>query len=121
MSNIKTIIEEWSVRDLEDGSSLNISVIDCTELGNESKPGIQVCFMGNTINYEPLIVERWAYQAGKANLTEYLLADHSWQVHDDQYVKNYLVIGSPLKAKVEVKTRSSKPVIKEYSLSFEVD
>ena len=118
MSNIKTIIEEWSVRDLEDGSSLNISIVDCTELGNQSKPGIQVCFMGNTINYEPSVVERWAYQASKAGVTEYLLEDHSWQVHQDQYVKNYLVLGSPLKVKVEVKTRSSKPVIKEYSLPF---
>lgn len=121
MSNIKTIIEEWAVKDLEDGSSLNISVIDCTELGNESKPGIQVCFMGNIINYEPLIVERWAYQAGKKGLTEYLLADQSWHVYDDQYVKNYLVLGSPLKARVEVKTRSSKPVIKEYPLPFELN
>jgi len=120
MANIKTTIEEWAVKDLEDGSSLRISVINCTELGNESKPGIQVCFMGNTINYEPLIVERWAYQAGKAGATEYLLGDHSWLVHEDQYVKNYLVLGSPLKAKVEVKTRSSKPIIKEYPLPFDV-
>lgn len=65
MSNIKTIIEEWSVKDLEDNSSLNISVVPCTELGNESKPGIQVCFMGNIVNYEPLSVERWAYQGSK--------------------------------------------------------
>lgn len=121
MSNIKTIIEEWAVKDLEDGSSLSISVLSCTELGNGSKPGIQVCFMGNIINYEPLHVERWAYQAAKTGSTEYLLADHSWQVHEDQYVKNYLVTGSPLKAKVEVKTRSSKPIIKEYVLPFELD
>ena len=58
MSNIKTIIDEWSVKDLEDGSSITISVIGCTELGNESKPGIQVCYMGNTVNYEPLIIEQ---------------------------------------------------------------
>ncbi len=120
MSNIKTIIEDWAVKDLEDGSSLSISVIGCTELGNDSKPGIQVCFMGNIVNYEPLITERWAYQAGKAGVSEYLLADHSWMVHDDQYVKNYLLPGSPLKAKVEVKTRSSKPVSKEYILPFEI-
>ncbi|MFM9837452.1 MAG: hypothetical protein ACKVOQ_04265 [Cyclobacteriaceae bacterium] len=120
MSNVKTIMEEWAVKDLEDGSSLTIQVLGCTELGNQSKPGIQVCFMGNIINYEPLIVERWAYQAGKSGTKEYLLTDHSWMVHEDQYVKNYLVIGSPLKAKVEVKTRSSKPVIKEYTLPFEV-
>jgi hypothetical protein len=119
MANIKTIIEEWSVKDLEDNSSLSVSVIGCTELGNESKPGIQVCFMGNTINYEPLAVERWAYKAGKANVVEYLLEDHSWMVHEDQYVKNYLVIGTPLMAKVEVKTRSSKPIIKTYPLPLE--
>ena len=120
MSNTKTIIEEWAVKDLEDGSSLGISVIACTELGNNEKPGIQVCYMGNTVNYEPLVVERWAYQASKAGVAEYLLQDHSWMAHDDQYVKNYLIPGSPLKAKVEVKTRSSKPVIKEYTLPFEV-
>jgi hypothetical protein len=120
MANIKTIIDEWSVKDLEDGSSLNISVIACTELGNESKPGIQVFFMGRTVNYEPLITERWAYKASKANLTQYLLEDESWMHYDDQYVKNSLVIGSPLKIKVEVKTRSSKPVIKEYELPFEL-
>lgn len=119
MSNIKTIIEEWAVKDLEDGSSLSISVIACTELGNDSKPGIQVCFMGNIVNYEPIITERWAYQAGKANVTEYLLEDKSWMAHEDQYIKNYLVTGSPLKARVIVKTRSSKPIIKEYALPFE--
>jgi hypothetical protein len=118
MANIKTLIDEWSVRDLEDGSSINISVLNCTELGNESKPGIQVCFMGNIVNYEPLNIERWAYQASKTDANEYLLEDHSWMVHEDQYVKNYLVVGEPMKAKVEVKTRSSKPIIKVYSLPF---
>jgi hypothetical protein len=102
------------------GSSLNIQVVGCTELGNESKPGIQVYAMGSIINFEPLSVEKWAYQASKTGATEYLLEDHSWMVHEDQYVKNYLVIGSPLKAKVVVKTRSSKPVTKEYPLPFEV-
>ncbi|MEJ7586787.1 MAG: hypothetical protein WKI04_04420 [Ferruginibacter sp.] len=120
MPNIKTTIEEWSVKDLEDGSSLNISVIGCSELGNESKPGIQVCYMGNTVNYEPLIIERWAYEATKENKAEYLIEDNSWMVHKDQFVKNYLVLGLPLKAKVEVKTRSSKPVIKEYEIPFEL-
>lgn len=119
MANIKTIIDEWSVKDLEDGSSLNISVIGCSELGNHSKPGVQVCYMGNTVNYEPLSVERWAYQAGKAGVSELLLSDYSWMAHEDQYVKNYLIPGSPLKAKVEVKSRSSKPVIREYVLPFE--
>lgn len=121
MSNIKTIVEEWSVKDLEDNSSLGVSVVACTELGNESKPGIQVYFMGNIVNYEPLATERWAYQAGKANVDAYLLEDKSWIAHDDQYIKNYLVTGSPLKARVEVKTRSSKPVIKEYALPFELN
>jgi hypothetical protein len=118
MANIKTVIEEWSVKDLEDGSSLNISVLGCTEMGNNGKPGIQVCYMGHTVNYEPLIVERWAYQASKAGVSEYLLTDYSWMVHEDQYIKNYLIPGSPLKVKVEVKSRSSKPVVKEYVLPF---
>ena len=99
---------------------MNITVVGCTELGNQSKPGIQVWYMGNIVNFEPLAVERWNYQAGKANVTEYLLADHSWTVHEDQYVKVFLLTGSPLKAKVEVKTRSSKPVIKEYELPFAI-
>jgi hypothetical protein len=42
-------------------------------------------------------------------------------VHEDQYIKNYLVMGTPLKARVEVKTRSSKPVVKEYVLPFELN
>jgi len=120
MANIKTVIEEWSVKDLEDGSSLNISVLGCTEMGNNGKPGIQVCYMGHTVNYEPLIVERWAYQASKAGVSEYLLTDYSWMVHEDQYIKNYLIPGSPLKVKVEAKSRSSKPVVKEYVLPFVV-
>ncbi|MEO6546643.1 MAG: hypothetical protein ABIN94_01535 [Ferruginibacter sp.] len=120
MANVKTMIDEWAVKDLEDGSSLTISVLGCTELGNDSKPGMQVCFMGNIVNYEPLSVARWAYQSQKDNVTEYLLEDKSWMVHTDQYIKNYLVQGSPLKARVEVKTRSSKPIIKEYALPFEV-
>lgn len=120
MANEKTIIDEWAVKDLEDGSSLTITVIACTELGNQSLPGIQVLYLGNTVNFEPMITERWAYQATKAGVTDYLLADKSWLAHDDQFVKNYLVIGSPLKAKVEVKTRSSKVIAREYELPFEV-
>jgi hypothetical protein len=121
MANIKTLIEEWSVKDLEDGSSLNISIMGCTELGNDAKPGVQVCYLGHTVNFEPLHVERWAYQAGKVSVTEYLLEEYSWMVQEDQYVKNYLLIGSPLKARVEVKTRSSKPVVREYELPFTLD
>jgi hypothetical protein len=120
MGNIKTIIDEWSVRDLEDNSSINVLVENCTELGNRSLPGIQVLYMGNYITYEPNIVEQWVYKAGKANQTEYLLEDRSWMAHENQYVKIYLVTGSPLKAKIEVKTRSSKPVIKEYPLPFAI-
>jgi hypothetical protein len=40
MANIKTIIEELSVKDLEDGAFLNISVIGCTELSNVTPPSI---------------------------------------------------------------------------------
>jgi len=120
MANEKTIIDEWSVKDLEDGSSLTITVVNCTELGNQSLPGIQVLYMGHIVNYEPLLVERLAYQATKAGVTEYLLEANSWLVHKDQFVKNYLVLGSPLKAKVAVKTRSSTVVIKEYKLPFAV-
>lgn len=119
MSNIKTTLDEWAVKDLEDGSSLKIGVASCTEMGNESKPGIQVFYLGYTVNYEPVIAERWVYQANKKGVTEYLLEDYSWIAHEDQYIKNYLIIGTPLKARVEVKTRSSKPVIKEYDLPFQ--
>ncbi|UFH52073.1 hypothetical protein [Spirosoma sp. KNUC1025] len=120
MANVKTVIDEWSVRDLEDGSSINVTVVDCSELGNQSLPGIQVYYMGNIINFEPLMTERWAYQAMKAGVEEYLLEDHSWMAHADQFVKIYLVTGSPLKANVQVKTRSSKVISKEYELPFEV-
>lgn len=120
MANIETVIDEWSVRDLEDNSSLNIRVVACTELGNQGKPGIQVYYVGHIINYEPLATERWAYEASKSNSAEYLIKDYSWIRFEDQYVKNYLVPGSPLKIRVEAKTRSSKPVIKEYTLPFEV-
>ena len=120
MANEKTTIDEWSVRDLEDGSSINVTVLGCTELGNQSLPGVQVIYMGNIINYEPLMAERWAYQASKAGVDEYLLEDKSWTVHEDQFVKTYLVVGEPLKAKVEVKTRSSKVIAKEYELPFAV-
>lgn len=120
MANQITTIDEWSVKDLEDGSSLRVFVQKCSELGNQSLPGLQVHTMGTIINYEPNVVEQWAYKAGKAGAAEYFLEDKSWTVHDDQYVKHYLVTGSPLKAKVVVKTRSSRPVSKEYDLPFEV-
>ena len=119
MANIVRQIDEWSVKDLEDNSSLKILVEGCSELGNNSKPGIRVMFLGYTINFEPNLVEQWVYKAGKEKVTDYVLND-SWMVHADQYIKVSLVIGTPLKAKVEVKTRSSKPVIKEYELPFQV-
>lgn len=121
MGNVKTVIDAWAVRDLEDGSSLNITVVGCTELGNQSVPGIQVLYMGTIINFEPLVTERWAYQASKAGVTDYLLTDYSWTAHEDQFIKNYLVLGTPLKARVEVKTRSSKVICKEYEIPFSVE
>ena len=120
MANEKTIIAEWAVKDLEDGSSLTITVVNCTELGNQSLPGLQVLYMGHIVNYEPNVVERWAYQATKAGVTDYLLEDNSWIVHDDQFVKNYLVLDKPLKAKVEVKTRTSRLISHEYDLPFDI-
>ena len=118
MADVRTVIDQWSVKDLEDNSSLDIMVESGTELGNNAKPGIQVHYLGYIVTFEPNIVEQWVYKAGKSGVTEYLLEDKSWMVHEDQYVKISLVTGSPLKAKVEVKTRSSKPVIKEYDLPF---
>ncbi len=118
MSNIVSQIDEWSVKDLEDNSALRILVEGCSELGNNAKPGIRVMFLGYTINFEPNLVEQWVYKAGKENVTEYVLND-SWMVHTDQYIKVSLLTGTPLKARVEVKTRSSKPVIKEYELPFQ--
>ena len=120
MANVKTTLDEWEVKDLENNTSLKIKVISFTELGNKAMPGIQVGYQGTYVNYEPERVEKWAYEAGKKGEKEYLLTAHSWIAHEDRYVKNYLVTGKPMKAKIEVKTRSSKPVIKEYPLPFEV-
>jgi hypothetical protein len=120
MANNITLLDEWSVKDLEDGSSLNVHVQRCSELGNSALPGLQVRAMGIIINYEPNIVGQWAYKARKQGDQEYFLEDKSWSVHEDQYVKNYLLTGSPMKAKVVVKTRSSMPVSREYELPFEV-
>ena len=119
MSNVITPIDEWSVKDLEDNSALRIVVEGCSELGNNPRPGIRVMFLGYTVNFEVSLVEQWVYKAGKENLTEYVLKD-SWMVHTDQYIKVSLLVGEPLKARVEVKTRSSKPVVKEYPLPFQV-
>ncbi|MCB0845725.1 MAG: hypothetical protein KDE26_20890, partial [Bacteroidetes bacterium] len=74
------------------------------------------------VNYEPLHVERWAYQAQKAGETDFLLTDYSWIYYEDTYIKNSLVIGDTLKAKVSVKVRSKKePVIREYELPFTLE
>src|SRR5688572_29279170 len=100
MANVKTTLDEWEVKDLENNSSLKIKVTSCSELGNKAVPGVQVSYMGSYVNYEPLGVEKWAYEAGKKGETEYLLKDKSWIVHEDRYIKNYLIIGKPLKAKV---------------------
>lgn len=123
MSNIKTKIDEFEVRDLEDNGVLRIYVEHNTEMGNRGVPGIQVWYTiaGGTsiVNFEPLHVERWAYQAQKQNVQEYLLADYSWTTYEDTYIKNYLVVDEKLKAKVEVKVRSKKaPIVREYDLPF---
>ena len=121
MINIRTKIDEWQVRDLGDNSALRIYVEHCTELGNQGRAGIQVQYMGQYVTFEPLDVERWAYQAQKTGKTELLLEEKSWLAHEDQYVKNWLVLGSPLKARVEVKTCSSKPKLREYALPFQLE
>jgi len=120
MANATTVIDEWLVKDLEDNSSISVTVETGTELGNSAVPGIQVRCMGNIITYEPNIVEQWAYKAGKQGLTEYLIEDKSWMHYEDQYTKHYLILSNPLKARVIVKTRSSKPITREYELPFEI-
>ncbi|MCP1382629.1 hypothetical protein [Runella salmonicolor] len=123
MSNIKTKIDEFEVRDLEDNGILRIYVEHNTEMGNRGVPGIQVWYTiaGGTsiVNFEPLHVQRWAYQAQKQNVQEYLIADNSWTTYEDTYIKNYLIIDETPKARVEVKVRSKKaPIIREYDLPF---
>lgn len=125
MSNIKTKIDEWEVRDLEDNGVLRIYVEHNTEMGNQGVPGIQVWYTiaGGTyiVNYEPNHVAKWAYQAQKANVSEYLLTDYSWIYHEDTYIRNSLVIGDKLKAKVAVKVRSSQEeIVREYELPFTI-
>src|SRR5882724_2610135 len=119
MANIKSKIDEWEVLDLEDNSTIRVYVEHNSEMGNEGVPGIQVWSLSGIVNYEPLHTARWAYAAKKAGKQEYLIDDKSWTVHEDTYVKNSLVLGEPLKAKVEVKVRSSdKVIVKEYELPF---
>ena len=122
MANISTILETIEVRDLEDNSKLTVVVQSCSELGNSAAAGLQVTYLGYILNLEPLQVERWAYQARKAGKDVMLLEDNSWNVHADQYVRNSLVLGDPLKVRVEVKTRSrATPVTREYALPFKFE
>ncbi len=126
MSNIKTKIDEFEVQDLEDNGVLRIYVEHNTEMGNRGVPGIQVWYTiaGGTsiVNYEPLHVERWAYQAQKNQTNTYLLSDYSWLTYEDTYIKNYLIIAEKPKARVEVKVRSKNaPVIREYELPFSLE
>lgn len=126
MSNIKTKLDEFEVRDLEDNGILRIYVEHNTEMGNRGVPGIQVWYTiaGGTsiVNFEPLHAERWAYQAQKQNVDSYLIADNSWTTYEDTYIKNYLVIGEKPKARVEVKVRSkAAPIIREYDLPFSLE
>ena len=122
MANVSTILETIEVRDLEDNSKLTVVVQSCSELGNSAAAGLQVTYLGYILNLEPLQVERWAYQARKAGADVMLLEDNSWNVHADQYVRNSLVLGDPLKVRVEVKTRSrAAPVTREYALPFKIE
>ena len=122
MANNKTLIDEWEVRDLDDNSNISVAVIHNTEMRNNSVPGVQVICLGQTVNYEPLHAARWAYQATKANRAEYLVEDASWLVYKDTYIKHALMLGEKLKAKIEVKVRSSaSPVIREYELPFAIN
>ena len=106
MANEKTVVEELEFRDLEDDSKLKVAVLACTELGNNSKPGLQVMWMGNIVNFHPLAAEKWAYEAKKKGGDPLLLEDQSWVPHQNQFIKIYFVPGSPAKARVEMKTRS---------------
>jgi hypothetical protein len=122
MANETKVLDTIEVTDLEDNSKLTVVVMSCTELGNKGLPGLQVHYMGYIVNFEPLIVERWAYQARKAGKDVLLLDDYSWNVHPDQFIRNSLVLGTPPKARVEVKTRSkAKPVVKEFPLPFNIE
>ena len=122
MSNVKTLIETFEVRDLEDNSLITVHVEHCTEVGNAGKPGLQVLYMGNIVCFEPLMAGKLAWQARKAGKTELFLEDRSWAVHQDQFVKLFLVLGEKPSVRLEVKTRSKqKPVVKTYELPFTLD
>ena len=120
----KTLIDEIEIPDHEDGGVLRVQVSACDELGNRAVPGLQVFYLGQYANYEPHTAERLAYQMRKEGKTEMLLPD-SWNVHENTYIRNYLVLpaaeGQKPKARVEVKTRSSKPMVREYELPFDLE
>ena len=118
MSNVKTPVRTLEVKDLEDGSVLRVFVEACTEVGNQGRPGLQVHYMGNIVCLEPLMAERLLYQAHKAG-GELFLADRSWAVHEDQFVKLFLETGTPPRVRIEIKTRSrSKPLVERFDLPF---
>jgi hypothetical protein len=122
MTNVKTPIETIEVPDHTDGSVLRVHVESCTEVGNAGVPGMQVLYLGNIVCFEPRMANLIAFSARSAGLDEAFLADRSWAVHEDQYVKLHLVLDTPPRVRVEVKTRSKKlPVTKEYPLPFELD
>jgi len=119
MANVKTSIDEWEVKDLEDNSTISVSVLNNTEMGNASQPGIQIFCGGKITNYDATHAEKWAYNAFKQKKSEWLIEEVSWMVYEDTYIKQSLVLGEKLTAKIEVKVRSKqKPVVKEYELPF---
>jgi hypothetical protein len=121
MANHTTVLDTIEITDLEDNSQLRVEVRACSELGNRGVPGLQISYLGYLVNFEPIQVERWAYQARKAG-QDALLLDQSWDVHQDQYVRNFLVLGTPLRARVHVKTRSrTNPLVREYPLPFALE
>lgn len=120
----KTVLESWTVKDKSDQSShYEITVYECTEMGNQSKPGLQVLYMGRYVNFEPIITTKWYNEAKKKGVNEYLLPDdnsYTYRENKGEYVKIYLVC-EPLSLKVEVKTTTSKPVIKTFELPFTIE
>jgi hypothetical protein len=122
VTNTKTLVDTFEVLDLEDGSKIRVVVEHCTEVGNAGKPGLQVLYMGNIVCFEPLMAAKLAWQARKAGTAELWLEDRSWAVHQDQFVKLFLVLEAEPKVRVEVKTRSKRtPVDKTYALPFRLD
>jgi hypothetical protein len=123
----ETKIDEWEVRDLEDDSVFRILVEHCEKLGNDNKPGLRIRYViANTGYYfvvEPRGAAKWVYKARKASTDVYVVEDHSWLKHEDQFIRNSIVIAKDgaLKARVEVKVKSaSKPKLKEYDVPFKV-